>query len=79
MLDTKYKGPRGSYFQMTMSVGEHYCTCALLVYFMQYYATFDMLTKTTRLSQPQNKQITVKAMQLLCVKMWLMVDGWKGK
>lgn len=32
------------------------------------YATGDMLTKTTGLSQPQNEQVTVEAMQLLYIK-----------
>lgn len=37
------------------------------------YATGDMLTKTTGLSQPQNKQVTVEVMQLLHIKN--VVDG----
>lgn len=43
------------------------------------YATGDILTKTTGLSQPQNKQVTVEVMQLFHKKMWLEVDGWRGK
>lgn len=34
-----------------------------------------MLTKTTRLSQPQNKQVTVEVMQLLYIKN-VVDDKW---
>lgn len=41
--------------------------------FMCYYATGDMLTKTT--SQPQNKQVTVEAMQYVFYK-YVVDGGW---
>lgn len=44
----------------------HVCTAYIFTF---YYATGDTLTKTTRLSQPQNKQVTVEEMQLLYIKM----------
>ena len=37
-----------------------------------------MLTKTTRLSQPQNKQVTVKAMQLLYINN-VVDSGWVSR
>lgn len=51
---------------------QHHCMY-VLTFVGANYATGDMLTKTTGLIQPQNKQVTVEVMQLLHIKN--VVDG----